>query len=55
MLGDHEGARKYYRMELEMDPDDIDAYRGQASIFDKEGEYEKSLSFLDSKSVDLFS
>ena len=46
-LGDMEGARKYYRMELEMDPDDIDAYRGLAMVSDAEGDYARSLAMLD--------
>ena len=46
-MGDLEGARKYYRREMEMDPDDIDAYRGLAFICDAEGKYEESISLLD--------
>lgn len=46
-MGDLEGARKYYRREMEMDPDDIDAYRGLAFVYDAEGQYEQSLSVLD--------
>ena len=46
-MGDLEGARKYYRREMEMDPDDIDAYRGLAFVYDAEGQYEQSLSMLD--------
>lgn len=46
-LGDLEGARKYYRREMEMDPDDIDAYRGLAFVSDAEGKYEESISMLD--------
>lgn len=45
-LGDLEGARKYYLMELEMDPDDIDGYRGLAFICDAQGKYEESLELL---------
>ena len=46
-LGDLEGARIYYLKELEMDPEDIDGYRGLAFIADTYGEYEKSLEALD--------
>ena len=46
-LGDLEGARIYYLKELEMDPDDIDGYRGLAFIADAQGNYEKSLELLD--------
>ncbi len=45
-LGDLEGARLYYLKELEMDPDDIDGYRGLAFIADAQGIYEKSLELL---------
>lgn len=45
-MGDMEGARKYYLKELEMDPDDIDGYRGLAFICDAEGKYEQSLEYL---------
>ena len=46
-LGDLEGARLYYLKELEMDPDDIDGYRGLAFIADAKGDYKKSLELLD--------
>lgn len=45
-LGDWEGARLYYLRELEMDPDDIDGYRGLALIADGQGSYEQSLELL---------
>lgn len=45
-LGDLDGARKYYLMELEMDPDDIDGYRGLAFICDAQGKYGESLELL---------
>lgn len=45
-LGDLEGARLYYLKELEMDPDDIDGYRGLAFIADAQGNYEKSMELL---------
>ena len=46
-LGDLEGARLYYLKELEMDPDDIDGYRGLAFVADAQSNYEKSLELLD--------
>lgn len=46
-LGDLEGARIYFLKELEMDPDDIDAYRGLAFIADAQGNYDRSLELLD--------
>lgn len=46
-LGDLEGARFYYLKELEMDPEDIDGYRGLAYITDAQGDYERSLELLD--------
>ncbi len=46
-LGDLEGARIYYLKELEMDPDDIDGYRGLAFVADAQRNYEKSLELLD--------
>ena len=45
-LGDLEGARLYYLKELEMDPDDIDGYRGLAFVADAQSNYEKSLELL---------
>ena len=46
-LGDWEGARKYYLKELEMDPDDIDGYRGLAFLCEVEGNDTESLKLLD--------
>lgn len=46
-LGDLEGARRYYLKELEMDPDDVDGYRGLAFISDVQGDYAQSLEVLD--------
>lgn len=46
-LGDLEGARKYYLLELEVDPDDVDAYRGLALLSDMQADYEKSLELLE--------
>ena len=46
-LGDLEGARIYYLKELEMDPDDIDGYRGLAFVADAQGKYTTSLEMLD--------
>lgn len=46
-MGDLEGARMYYLKELEMDPEDIDGYRGLAFLADAQGDYEKSLELLD--------
>lgn len=46
-LGDLEGARRYYLLELEMDPEDIDALEGLSLIADKQGAYEESLELLD--------
>ncbi len=45
-LGDLEGARLYYLKELEMDPDDIDGYRGLAFVADAQSNYEKSMELL---------
>jgi len=46
-MGDLEGAGIYYLKELEMDPEDIDGYRGLAFLADSQGNYEKSLELLD--------
>jgi len=46
-LGDMEGARIYYLKELEMDPDDMDGYRGLAFVAEYRGEYEQSLTYLE--------
>ena len=45
-LGDLEGARVYYLKELEMDPEDIDGFRGLAFICDAQGNYTESLELL---------
>lgn len=45
-LGELEDARIYYLKELEMDPDDIDGYRGLAFIAEAHGDHEKSLELL---------
>lgn len=45
-MGDYEGARIYYLKELEMDPEDIDGYRGLAFICEALGQYEKALELL---------
>lgn len=47
LLGDWDGAAHYYRQELEMDPGDIDAFRGLAFICDARGDYANSLTYLD--------
>ena len=46
-LGDPEGARLYYLKELEMDPEDLDAFRGLALLCDSRGDYEESLKLLE--------
>lgn len=46
-LGDLEGARVYYLKELEMDPEDIDGFRGLAFLCDAQGKYTESLELLD--------
>ena len=46
-LGDLEGARRYFMKELEMDPEDLDAYHGLAFIADNQGNYDQSLELLD--------
>lgn len=46
-LGDLEGAKIYYLKELEMDPDDIDGYRGLAFIAEAQGNDDQSLEQLD--------
>ena len=46
-LGDLEGARVYYLKELEMDPEDIDAFHGLALLCDSMGNYDESLKLLD--------
>lgn len=45
-MGELEDARIYYLKELEMDPDDVDGYRGLAFIAEANGDYEKSLELL---------
>ena len=46
-MGDWEGARVYYLKELEMDPDDIDGYRGLAFICEAQGDCLQALEMLD--------
>jgi tetratricopeptide (TPR) repeat protein len=46
-MGDLEGARHCYLKELEMDPEDIDGYRGLAFVCDAQGNYSESLELLD--------
>ena len=46
-LGDLEGARVYYLKELEMDPEDIDGFRGLAFLCDAQGKYTESLELID--------
>lgn len=46
-LGDLEGARFYFLKVLEMDPDDIDGYRGLSSVCNAQGDYGQSLELLD--------
>lgn len=46
-LGDFEGARNYYLKELEMDPEDADAYKGLAYLYTVRGDYETALKMLD--------
>lgn len=46
-MGDLEGARRYYLKELEMDPEDIDGFRGLAFLCEQQGNYDESLSLLD--------
>ena len=45
-MGDLDGARLYYLKELEMDPEDIDGYRGLALICDAQGKHTESLELL---------
>lgn len=45
-LGELVGARRYYELEKELDPDDVDGYNGLAFVCDAEGKYEESLSNL---------
>lgn len=46
-MGDLEGARRYYLKELEMDPEDIDGFRGLAFLCEHQGSYDESLKLLD--------
>lgn len=46
-LGDLEGARNDYLKELEMDPEDVDGYRGLAFLAEIQGDNEKSLELLE--------
>ena len=46
-LGDLQGAKAYYLKELEMDPEDIDGFRGLAFLCDSQGKYAESLELLD--------
>lgn len=46
-LGDWDGARHYYLKELEMDPEDIDGYRGLAFIAESQGNNSQALELLD--------
>lgn len=47
-MQDFAGAKEYYLKELELDPDDMDAYRGLAFVYDALADYQKSLQMLDS-------
>ena len=46
-LGDLEGARRYFCLEMEADPDDVDAYNGLAYLCDTQGKYEESLAYIE--------
>ena len=46
-MGDYEGARKYYRLGLEMDPDYLDSHRGLAVVCEREADYDQAVSYLD--------
>ena len=46
-LGDLEGAKQYYLKELEMDPEDIDGFRGLAFLSEIAGNNEESLQLLE--------
>lgn len=45
-MGELEDARIHYLKEVEMDPDDVDGYRGLAFIAEAYGDYEKSLELV---------
>ena len=46
-LGDLDGAKLYYNKELEMDPEDIDGFRGLAFLSETQGNFERSLELLE--------
>lgn len=46
-LGDIEGARLYYLKEQEMDPEDIDAYRGLAFLLELQKKDEEALAMIE--------
>lgn len=46
-LGDIEGARLYYLKEMEMDPEDIDAYRGLAFLLEMQKKDAEALDILE--------
>lgn len=46
-LGDYEGAEQYYKKELALDPDDVDAYNGLAFVYEVQRRYDEALLNLD--------
>lgn len=46
-LGDYSGAWKLYSAEMELDPEDVDAYNGLAFLCDAENRYAESIKYLD--------
>jgi len=45
-LGDTEGARHYYLKEQEMDPEDVDAYRGLAFLLEQQAKTDEALALI---------
>lgn len=46
-LGDLTGAEQYYKKEMLLDPDDVDAYNGLAFVYEVQNRYDDALMNLD--------
>ena len=46
-LGDLAGAERYYEMEMQLDPDDVDAYNGLAFVYETQGRYGEAIASID--------
>lgn len=46
-LGDLSGAEQYFKKEMQLDPDDVDAYNGLAFVYEVQNRYDDALRNLD--------